>query len=736
MFKVLLPVVLAITVVLSDGKDNIYAKDLISGVIVNPLPNGAYSFYEKSIRCVDVDQWEKDYKILEEKGAPLPKVLKYPETTAGKELCGIILKDLFILDLKIYWNIPALIESLRKLVNAIHKANINKCYSLTLESFAYEPLTRRYVFIDLEKKQTDKVQNAEKDCKTAMSGQLLSLLEAAKISLDPSDIKDINSISLSPKNYPNELIYPVELGKMTFVNNKDFFPKIQGHSSSLLIIDIKNQGNYFDLSVLHGGKQIVFNSIRKADTFMVYVCKKINDSSDVECSNIYEEEIKLDYIKQYQLSTELRVDIEVRESLAQTNDWIKERSRAFFEIFIMIKPKEAPGITRSLNYNSLGSSLQIRNTDLIICETVDGKMNIMYYQNNILINKDLPIKFKDADFMNPDETIQISPYYLLDKFILGKKQIKRVFLVFEAIRRTIFTVEGPEQSITMVSIQKLKLQTYPLFLKKCDDFSAGLSFSTDPNIKELKYKFVTKKYPSPIFFIDFYSNKVAKDLCFRENSGEGSILDVDIKIPDHSSFYWNFNVDKTDDGKLSNRSVLNFIVNPRDSFNNFEFKEFAWPMAEPYIIYVSISYDGNRNIYYIQVFFFKEDGRLYNIFNHENDPITVSPTLPKGFIYNKENSSFSTTLNNKFFTEYDAVYLSSYEIIYQIKNEGFKNCDSTLKFETTDFLRVWCKGIHRDLKSPDSVFQNIRTEGIQQIFYQAKPVISKQQEDKVARILL
>lgn len=737
MFKVLLPMVIAVSVVLSGNLDAAALKNQISGGIAYPSSHKIHSLYQKSIPCDKVTKWKEDYKILEKNGAPLPKIFKDFEKTDGQENCDIFFENLFILDLKIYHNIPLLIDSLKSLIAALDQAKIYRFYHLTPESFAYEPSTRRYVFIDIDKQEDSVIANpVEEGYKREICKKLLLLLSKEEIPLTTSEIEDIKRISDTVDNYPDELTDLKKLSTITVVKKDDFYQSIENPSPSPLIINIEDKETHFDLKVSHAGKQTAFDRIQKEDSFVVYVCKEIKDSSDVECSNFDEKDIKLSFTKEYLLSSELRVDIEVQESYAQTGEWTLERSPAFYEIFIMIKPKDAFGITQSLTFATLDKPLEIKNKDLIICETSTDKLIVYYNLNEKKVKKIYTIDKNYQKLMVSDDIIQISPYQFKDKSFIENEQVKRIFYVSRAINKTIFTVDDKDKFIKAISIQKFEVASNLMFLKQCDKASFGFSFSADPNNMELEYKTIKKRYPSPILFLHFFSNKVARSLCFKENSGDVSMLDLNVEISSNKSFYWNFNAFRTEDDKESNLSAVYLIEDFVSPIYDFKFKNFAWPIANPYTVYISILYNKDIYAYIIQAVFYKEDGKLYNILNDKNNIITYSYDLPANFIYNKKNSSIFTELINLPFKEYDAVYRNSEETVYQVEIPGFKKCNPSIKLETIDTLRIWCKPWGSKYNSPEPSSKINWTKGIERISDQAKPIIAKQKNNRVARIVL
>ena len=358
MFKVLLPVLMAVGVVLSGNPNAKELQRMISGGITYPSSDKAYSFFHKPISCDKVEKWNEDYKNIEIYEPLLPKILKAYDKKDDQKDCHIFFKNLFDLDLKIYQNIPALIESFKKLMTALEEATVYGHFRLKLDSFAYEPSTRRYIFIDIDKLNLRKKDDSIKNIKKELVQIFLNLLELNNLVLTSDEVTELKIIGNYNYEYSRNFVEKSELDRLTIVQDINSYRN--NNDSVALTIELKENGNFFDLKVSHEGKVTTFDKIRKEDPFAIYLCRQGKEPSSTECS-IIDEKDKSNDTYNYFLKKDLRIDIEVHESYTQPNKWnTDDNKRTFYEIFIMTKSKYAPGIAQIQTYYTANSSLEIK----------------------------------------------------------------------------------------------------------------------------------------------------------------------------------------------------------------------------------------------------------------------------------------------------------------------------------------------------------------------------------------
>ena len=762
MFKVLLTILMAVSAMLSGNPNPEELQKKISGGIAYPSSNRAHSFYYKSIPCDKKDKWIENYKKLEEQGAFLPQTFKDFEATSDQKDCYIFFKNLFVLDLKIYHNVSLLIESFKRFVEALGKSQIYGYLTIKPESFVYEPSTRRYVFIDLDLEteievDENKLQSLIKnknmnDIKLRIVEIFLRSLSKQNIFLTENQFTDFKNLG-GRDNYGFMLVRRYELDLLTVVQDINSYGK---KAFSLpLTIDIKENENHFDLKVSHEGKVTTFDHIRKEDSFAIYLCRKGKEPSSTECS-IVDEKDKLNGTYKYYVRDDLRIDIEVQESYTQENDWDKNgKKRTFYEIFIITKLKDALGMTRSQTYIGSSSSLEIKDNDLVLCETTSNKLLTLYTENKNKHIRSFSIYYNHRRITSSSEIIQISPSHLKDIFSLGNYQVKRMFFVSQAVNRTIFIVDNSNDFITMIFIEKFEVGLSPLYYKNCKISSSGVSFSADLNNKELEYKSETRTYPSPIVFMKKYDTNKLTNFCFKEQSGDKVILNVDSSSNNY--FCWDFNTYAIEDGKKMDKSFLRYSEN-LENCNSYsvkpEFRKFAWPIAQPDVVYISIVYDNNYSYskvkdYYVRAFFFKADGSLFSLLtdeqtdNNQKQTIIHLNQLPENFICLSKN--IYKTFAKEYFKNLDAVYRSEIEIVYQVQIPEFQNCNPYLSLYNKTIIEIWCDSSEKYNKNPIPYNSKYLSSGFSKIIDQARPIVSNEskdlidpnnKQDKVARVLV
>ena len=742
MIKVLLPVLMAVSVVLSGNPDAKELQSQISGGIAYPSSGEAHSFYHKSIPCDKKAKWIGNYKLLKDKKVPLPEILKIYDKEGDQKNCHIFFKNLFVLNLNIYHNVHLFTEFFKTFVEAYKEVSIISFGNISLDSFAYEPSTRRYVFIDIEEFNPTSKHNENTDMERQFVENFLETLNDKKIVLTETDLKELNELTETNNTYGNNLLQTFTVDKLTVREN--ISSNTNSSSSFSLTIDIEDNGTHFGLKVSHASKTISFKSIRKADSFAFFICNKGYKVTDIECSVIDEKDAKSKYNLKYPISDDEIVDFEVQESYTQANDWNKEDQRIFYEIFIIIKNKKVPGITQSLTYYTPSSSLEIKDNDLVLCETTSNKVLILYTKNKKEITRNYLIDYTYKTIMSSSEIIQISPHHIKGMLSEYNFQFKRIFYISQAANKTIFTYDIYGEYIRTISIKKFEVDSGPLYLKQCDGSFSGISFSADITNRKLEYKSETKTFPSSIVFIDHLWNTILKFVCFKENLGDVSILTFgDTSLKDNS-FVWNFNMDYREDGNKSKLSVVNYIQLPKVSILNFEFKNFAWPIAKPYVAYISIFYHTDFKQYIIQVVFFKENVQLFNVYNEKRLTSNYTPSLPVNLSYSK--TSTDPNPSKELFRNYDAVYLSPTEVIYQFEALELKNCNpGFLVSDKENFIQIWCTPSDNESKNVEISNLNNLTEGLKVVNTQGKPTASgekqkstdtNKKEERVARVLV
>ena len=339
MFRILLSLIIAISLVFSGNPETFNPHEHITNGFVNPSSTTAHSFYQVSTSCESYKTWYSEYEKLERNGVFLPHILKHPQDVDDQTECDIFFKNLFTINLKFYKNTSALIESFKHLLSVLEKENTYKPFEIKVESFAYEPLTRRFVFVDIdklemktdfeisekiEKLETSEVteysensersensrksktfeksvisqsselpENSEKseDLKNTTFGQKMAKkffdsLIYERIPLTLFDLKIFEKYNIKISNYPVNLIYKGKPRKISLIGNINIEKDMK--NPSLLTIEVLNHKSYFELNIIQDKQITKFTEIQKIDTFIIYVCQRSNPTNkiDIECSTL------------------------------------------------------------------------------------------------------------------------------------------------------------------------------------------------------------------------------------------------------------------------------------------------------------------------------------------------------------------------------------------------------------------------------------------------------------------
>ena len=713
---------LAVSVVLSGFPDpKALQKEIFAG-LTHPSTNLAHSFYYKSIPCekvydnkkVDiVEQWKKYYKKLEEKGAFLPKVLTDFKKADDKENCFIFFKNLFASKVEMYRNLDLLIVSLKKFVEALNAAKIYGDFDITYSSFAYEPSTRRYVFIDIDKLE-QKQPNLRLYTPSYVFGSFLKSLIKRNINLTKNQLDDLKRLGGVKFDYPSELIYETTQNQLTLV--KDINSYRTENPYSPLIVEMDNKKGHFDLKVSYAGNKISFDQIQLKDSLSIYLCRLNNNSYDLKCSNIDERNSLTKFTKKFYLPKDQVVEFEVQESIVQHNRWYTdEKKPIFYEIFIIAKPKNAVGLLKSKTYYTANSPFELTDKDLFFCETNDNKLHISYINDHLHYSSRYNIQLTELNPEILDRIIQVSPHHRKSNHFSNTPVIKRVFYLPELKKKSIFVYDHQTINLKSILTHKLEFEILPLFVVPCNDSFLKVFFSADPSNLVLEYNSEKQTYPSPI---KFSKNNY---FCLKEIKGDVLTLGLDQEKLENERYVWNFNTCNIRQGKKSNKSCLIYIQRNEDELPNFEFTKFAWPIASLEVVYISIRRFASDQPYFTQVVYFKEDNILHNIIYNKKFIEIDTPKLPVNFVYNEANDYWTTKLVKRPFKEYDAVYLSDSEIVYQVEIPGFQKCHPILKLENEDTIRIWCESSMFGYTHPKPYDSKTPTDGLNVVEIQGNP---------------
>ena len=100
------------------------------------------------------------------------------------------------------------------------------------------------------------------------------------------------------------------------------------------------------------------------------------------------------------------------------------------------------------------------------------------------------------------------------------------------------------------------------------------------------------------------------------------ILGLDESAYKLANIYLNFNSHEQADSDNFKQSTV-YINSEYLIYNSvFKFNTFAWPIPEPFIVFLSI-FRESFDSFIIQAYFYKNDGELYKIPNEKPTPITT-----------------------------------------------------------------------------------------------------------------
>lgn len=371
---------------------------------------------------------------------------------------------------------------------------------------------------------------------------------------------------------------------------------------------------------------------------------------------------------------------------------IKYTNRAFYEVFIIINKKDASGITGSESFTTKNYLSTIFENDLILCETSSGKLITYYTHNKNLVFNEFIMNSKALEIPRDKKIIQISSHFLPSHSLVLSEQINRVFYVSQGAKKTIITTDKNSKKIDSISFVNFEVGPQPIITNKCENYVSNLFIPINSKMKKLSYFKTEKQYPGKIILkSDSSSNADTLNSCIKTDKDKNMILMIE-KEKDRQErvFFWNFNSYEDVQNEVTKQNIVYFSNSNHKVINTDSYKDFAWPLTKSYVVFISISRESVDSQYISQVVFYKEDNRLHNILNDQSARVAFDG-FPEKLIYNRESSGRRTTLVTNPFGEFDAVYLSETEVIYQIDIPNFQNCNPILKVEHNNSLRIFCK---------------------------------------------
>lgn len=324
MLRIFIILFISISLIWTVTLDIYYPETSITPGIVIPSTERAYSYYHKEIDCGRLDNWKTEFGKLTAIDAPVPKLLKIWESSPSKRECDVFFQNIFDIDHKIYKNAYILIDSFKKLLINLESVNNYKPFGISVNSFAYQPLTRSFVFVDIDKLEPIESSENSEEKKLAFRKEVatsfLNSLKAEGIYLTLSDLKKLEEFDIDLKIFPEHLIFKEKHIKVDIDENTDIQKTTSSTSSFNLLI--KKNENFYDFSVKKQKTEIFrLNSISVKDTFTVYLCTKAFNYEDIKCKNLNVEDIGTILSDNYSLRDYERIDIEVQETFAQNNRW-------------------------------------------------------------------------------------------------------------------------------------------------------------------------------------------------------------------------------------------------------------------------------------------------------------------------------------------------------------------------------------------------------------------------------
>ena len=703
-------------------------EGVIKRGFVSHSSNNVFSYLTQKIDCQQLKDFGDFYKELNSEHVAFPKIgnssknkLNDKSISISPQTCVIYFENLLNLDQKLFWNNYSLVKSFTGFISDLVMKKYTDPFFISVDSFAYQPSTQRYVFIDIKRlykpKKLDETSNdAEKIQKfeSKMFESFIASILTSKIPFSNHEMKILQNRGVDTKQISLLSILNVERVMKNIVER--LFETSNTATNFVDANSLSFESQDLEIIVTLGKEKRTFYLFDSNDTIIFYLCKT-SEYID-KCINVDETFVNSKH--NFYIDFALRYDVDIRESNYIQNSEPKVSYRVI-EIFLIFKSIQLPGITS----NNIVLSDHVMNKDhensfIIFCqkesnEVTIGIANTFNQESQTFAIFDRPLKNKGNIRIR-----QVSPFILERKNKACNSPNTRIYQINGYKKQISIFIDENIPELMVISHTKTKNERQYLILKKCEDEFSSNQIWVSKSEYSLTYDMKTATFPSEVILKSDTENPIFnKYLCYRMPEADKLEYSLKADVQYLDNFSWNFNNDRGQ----SDESIVYLNRSGKKIDSGFNFSKFVWPKTDDFVVFISIRKEATSSDYDVQAVYFKEKNQLYEILDANDKRINIK-SFPLTLTFNAPNSSKKKNLADDAIENFEAVYLSDNEIIYQLDISSFKECFPRFKVEDKTNLKIFCSnwGIVSDGKKINQ--SSVTRDGLKRIINQSrtKPV--------------
>lgn len=669
---------------------NLVKKGLISS------SRDKYSYISKRMECQKLEGLKSFYDEDITRYIAKPKVEKDFETKVKEDptqLCKYYFVNVVNLDFKMYQYGNSLIESFKDLIDLLIEHSFNKSFSISVESFAFQPSSLRFLFIDIEKLILEKGSlDEDKSFQEKMATDFLKSIKNLNMPILSSDLEILYEMGADQSQYPIDQAIEGKIQK-TILSEK-LFKNDKFTREKTLTLNFIVKKNTLDFQLTVGMKKRNFTFQNKNEKYMLFIC---NDKTPYnQCMIVQDDYVSGVNKKSMNFSNEsykdLKYDIEVQEANYNDGEESETKKKIFIVYFKLSKISYAKLSYKNLSFFDITFNPNENGKDIVMCETQNRKL-IIGSINDFSTKKESFVLKNDIKVKKGNEQIyQIAPSVLDSRFEVCHQMHTKVYLIKMSDKQIILTSGGIRQELNSFTLRTIETEIPLLNLKECSRPLDNSDIQLDEDRRVLTYNGKEVSYPSQVVLrTDKSSQATIEGDCAFSKPNKTFLYRLENVSLEKSKLKWNWNFNSHENYKTNESQNSNVFLTSSENKSSagFKFRNFVWPLNQPYIVFISIVFDSSSSKYKVKAGFYKDSKELYEIVPRYGDSIEFS-TFPEDMTFNEKNAYLSTELNTMSFEKYDSVYMSETEVVYQLNTPNFKNCYPKLMIEKTKGLRIYC----------------------------------------------
>lgn len=685
-----------------------------------------YSFISRDIECKKLDKMRRFYK------GDTPVYIAKPQVEGNFEsklrddssqLCKMYLVNVVNIDQNSYLNSHPLIRAFQGFIYHLANQKFNKVFPISVESFAFQPSTLCFLFIDIDKLVLE--EGPDEDKKPfieKMSASFYESLLSKRTRYFQYDFKHIlgsgaNTSKVSENQIIKSTITSKDLYETIFVNDSKC-------KEANLKFEFKKDSSSTSVRITIASKtsQLIFDN--KSERYAMYIC--INDSELDRCSSVDNSYFNANgSAKTISFNNNRYANLDLDVDIQETTYREDEKSEDLKKLFIVYlhlsnKFDSKLSLAKRLIFGYKFNPYEDEK-DVIVCKTEAKKLIVGTVKDFSTQNQIFTMKNDITNLKGEGEVYQIAPSVLDERFKLCHEMDTKAYLIKGKDKQIVLTIERNKTELNSISFRKIETEVPIQTLMICNKNADHYDYQLDHNRRSLTVNNKSAKYPSQVVFRkDRQSKDTVESSCVSHSSPQNFFYLKEFRKEEKTKFKWNFNSHEIYLENNSENSDVYLSSSDNTIKAGFYFSDFVWPSSEAYTVFLSIVFDHVNTKYKVKAGFFKDNKELYEIVPKDDKNFEYS-TYPHELIYSEKSSSSSTGSDSISFSNYNAAYMSDTEVVYQLKLSNFQNCYPKLVIEKDKKLQILCASCIAFCDGKKMDITKITHEGLKRVINQADP---------------